>query len=71
MQVTLLIENNCYLIFDTDGLLDTIAKQKNPEHSVSDRIVGVRNIATSSSSLGNSGMVFAGGYLIKNGCDLL
>ena len=63
--------NNCYLIFDTNGLLDTIAKQKNPEHSVSDRIVGVRNIATSSSSLGNGGMVFAGGYLIKNGCDLL
>lgn len=63
--------NNCYLIFSTDGLLDIIAKQKNPEYPVSDRIIGIRNIATSSSLLGNGGMVFAGGYLIKNGCDLL
>lgn len=63
--------NNCYLIFGKDGLLDTVSKQYTATKDASDKIVGIRNIAISSSSLGSRGMVFAGGYLIKNGCDLL
>lgn len=63
--------NNCYLIFNTDGTLNTISKQSGTPQSVSDRIVGIKNIATGQTSLGSKGMVFAGGYLIKDGCNLL